>query len=237
MSSNRRQKIALIEDEPDIIDVLHYNLAKEGFSVVAAKNGEEGLELALRENPDLILLDLLLPGVDGIEVCRRLRMDPTTRRIPIIMVTAKGEESDVVLGLGVGADDYITKPFTPKEVTARVKAVLRRAPTKERLGEERELRRDGLRILPQSFEIQVDGEPVHLTATEFRLLHFLAAHPGRVFSREALITRVIGDGAVVTDRNIDVHIRGIRSKLGPYRSLIETVRSVGYRFSRGEERV
>jgi len=172
----------------------------------------------------------MLPGLDGIEVCRRLQADPITSSIPVIMVTAKGEEGDIVLGLAVGADDYVSKPFSPKELVARVKAVLRRGPLKVEQGTGERVVRGGLVVDAGRHQVSVDGQPVSLTATELRLLHFLASHPGRAFSRDQLLSRVIGDHAVVIDRNIDVHIGAIRRKIGPYRQLIETVRGVGYRF-------
>jgi DNA-binding response OmpR family regulator len=227
----QREKIVVIEDEADILEVLQYNLRREGYLVVSSRDGEEGLEQARRENPDLVLLDLMLPGLDGLEVCRRLQSDPVTSNVPIVMVTAKGEESDIVLGLQLGADDYVTKPFSPKELLARVKAVLRRGPLREVRGSNDRLVRDGLLVDITKHQVSVDGEPVVLTATEMRLLHFLASHPGRVFSRDQLLSRAIGDHAVVIDRNIDVHVGAIRRKLGRCRDLIETIRGVGYRFA------
>jgi two-component system alkaline phosphatase synthesis response regulator PhoP len=226
----KREKIAVVEDERDILEVIGYNLGREGHRVVTATDGLEALRLIRDEAPDLVLLDLMLPGLDGIELCRRLKADPVTKTIPIIMVTAKGEEADVVLGLGVGADDYVTKPFSPKELVARVKAVLRRGPLKEEAGLGERIVRDGVVVDAARFEVRVDNAPVVFTATEFRLLHFLAAHPGRVFTRDQLLNRVIGEQAVVIDRNIDVHVRAVRKKLGKYSELIETVRGVGYRF-------
>jgi DNA-binding response OmpR family regulator len=224
------QKVVVIEDEPDIQEVIEYNLTREGFRVLTASTGDEGVRRVVKEAPDLVLLDLLLPGLDGIEVCRKLKMDPVTQKIPIIMVSAKGEESDIVLGLGVGADDYITKPFRPKELIARVRAVLRRTAMKDDpSGNDRVVRGD-LMVDATRHEVKVDGESVALTATEFRLLHLLASHPGRVFTRDQLVTRVIGGGAAVIDRNIDVHVRSIRKKLGEQRHLIGTIRGVGYRF-------
>ncbi len=197
--------------------------------MLSCRDGDAGIELARREAPELILLDLMLPGRDGLDVCRDLKSDPVTRHIPIIMVTAKGEESDIVVGLGVGADDYITKPFSPKELVARVKAVLRRAPLHE-VGQSRErLVLQGIVIDAARHEVLVDGRQVDMTPTELRLLHFLAEHMGRVFTRSQLLSRVIGGGAHVVNRNIDVHVRSIRTKLGPYREVIETVRGVGYR--------
>jgi two-component system alkaline phosphatase synthesis response regulator PhoP len=226
----KTEKIVVIEDETDILEVIAYNLKREGYEVVTSTSGEDGLEKIEKTKPNLVVLDLMLPEVDGIELCRKLKADPVTQSIPVIMVTAKGEESDVVLGLGVGADDYVTKPFSPRELTARVKAVLRRSKARGEVDRRERLTFDGVVIDPQRHEVKVDGESVLLTATEFRLLHFLASHPGRVFTRDHLLTRIIGDDAIVIDRNIDVHVRAIRKKLGARRELIETIRGVGYRF-------
>ncbi len=226
----KTEKIVVIEDETDILEVIAYNLKREGYDVITSTSGEDGLEKIEKSKPNLVVLDLMLPEVDGIELCRKLKSDPLTQSIPVIMVTAKGEESDVVLGLGVGADDYVTKPFSPRELTARVKAVLRRAKSKGESDRRERVAFEGVVIDPQRHEVRVDGEAVLLTATEFRLLHFLALHPGRVFTRDHLLTRVIGDDAIVIDRNIDVHVRAIRKKLGSRRELIETIRGVGYRF-------
>ena len=227
---SKREKVFVVEDESDILELIEYNLNREGFRVASARDGEVAISRIREEAPDLVLLDLMLPGLDGIEVCRKLKEDPVTRPVPVIMVTAKGEESDVVLGLGVGADDYIPKPFSAKELVARVKAVLRRA----NLNTERErgsrIERDGVVIDLDRHEVRIDGGVVAFTATELRLLHFLASHPGRVFTRDHLLSRVIGENALVIDRNIDVHVRGIRKKLGEHRELVETVRGVGYRF-------
>jgi two-component system phosphate regulon response regulator PhoB len=223
-------RVLAIEDEPDILTVLEYNLVREGFTVVTASNGEDGVRAAGRERPDIVLLDLLLPGLDGIEVFRQLKQDAATRDIPIIMLTAKGEESDIVLGLGMGADDYVTKPFSPKELMARIRAVLRRGMPRSVGDSSQRLDFEGLSIDPVRHEVRLDGRPVAFTATEFRLLHTLASSPGRVFTRDQLVARVIGHGTVVIDRNIDVHIRAIRNKLSTHRDVIETVRGVGYRF-------
>ncbi|MEN8150739.1 MAG: response regulator [Planctomycetota bacterium] len=225
-----RETILVVEDEEDILEVIRYNLAREGYRVHGVRNGEEGLDRIRRENPNLVLLDLMLPGVDGLEICRRIKKDPVTRMIPVVMVTAKGEESDVVLGLGMGADDYVVKPFSPRELVARVKAVLRRGPLLEDRAAGERIERGALVVDIGRHEARVDGEPITVTATEMRLLHFLAAHPGRVFTRDHLLSRVIGEHAVVIDRNIDVHIGSIRKKLGDHRDLISTVRGVGYRF-------
>lgn len=226
-----KPKILVIEDEPDILEVLHYNMEREGYKVIACRDGEQGLSRIRTDDPDLVILDLMLPGMDGVEVCRQVKGDPVTRAIPIIMLTAKGEESDVVLGLGMGADDYITKPFSPRELIARVKVVLRRGPLKEQSGAGERVVRGALTVDLGRHEVRVGDEPVALTPTEMRLLHFLASHPGRVFPRSHLLSRVIGEDAVVTDRTIDVHVRALRQKLGPRAALIETVRGVGYRFA------
>ena len=225
----KRQKIVVIEDEPDILENLRFNLEREGFDVACAVDGVEGLEVVGREKPDLVLLDLLLPRLDGMEVCRTLKSEPATKGMPIIMVTAKGEETDIVLGLSLGADDYATKPFSPRELIARVRAVLRRSAAQQADAGER-LVRDGLVIDTLKHEVTVDGESVTLTPTEFRLLLCLAAHPGRVFARDYLVSRVIGEGVSVVDRTIDVHVQSIRKKLGAQRELVQTVRGVGYKF-------
>jgi len=224
-----KKKIIIIEDEPDILEVLSYNLKREGFEVFSATNGTLGLSLAEKELPDLILLDLMLPGMDGIEICSSIKNNPVTQNALIIMVTAKGEESDIVLGLGVGADDYITKPFSPKELVARVKAVLRRGNLVETAPAREKVAVGGLSIDTSKYEVTIDGREIRLTATEFRLLHYLASNPGRVFSREQLLSRAMGDDVVVVDRNIDVHIRGIRKKMDIDPPVIETIRGVGYR--------
>lgn len=230
-----KAKIVVVEDEADIREVIEYNLSREGFDVIAAADGEEGLGLVKKKVPALVLLDLMLPGLDGLEVCRRLKSDSVTSDIPVIMVTAKGEESDVVIGLGVGADDYVTKPFSPKELLARVRAVLRRGPIKEDRDVKERITRGDLVIDIGRHEVQIDENRMAFTATELRLLHFLASHPGRVFTRDHLLNRVIGDDAFIIDRNIDVHVRSIRKKLGSHRDLIETIRGVGYRFRDEEE--
>lgn len=230
----KRHKVVVIEDEADILEVIEYNLSREGFAVVSCRDGEEGLRVVQSEVPGMVLLDLMLPGIDGIEICRTLRSDPVTKRIPIIMVTAKGEESEIVLGLGVGADDYVVKPFSPKELVARVKAVLRRGPVREDLGTRGRVVRGPLSIDPTRHEVRIGKIQISLTPTEFRLLYFLASHSGRVFTRDQLLNHTVGEEAIVIDRNIDVHVRSIRRKLSPYGDIIETIRGVGYRF-RDEE--
>ncbi|MCI0651824.1 MAG: response regulator [Planctomycetes bacterium] len=230
-----RKRVTVVEDEADIREVIEYNLARDGYEVTSVPDGEEGLKKIRKDSPDLVVLDLMLPGLDGIEVCRKLKADSVTTAIPIIMLTAKGEESDVVLGLGVGADDYITKPFSPAELLARVRAVLRRGPLKEAQVSKERIVRQGVVIDAARHETKVNGESVPFTATEFRLLHFLASHPGRVFTRDHLLSRVVGENVVVIDRNIDVHIRSIRMKLANHRNLVETVRGIGYRFQDTED--
>ena len=226
-----KSKVLVIEDEPDILEVIQYNIEREGHKVIACRDGEQGLSRIRTDDPDLVILDLMLPGMDGSEVCRQVKADPVTRGIPIIMVTAKGEESDVVLGLGLGADDYITKPFSPRELVARVNVALRRGTVREERGDGERVARGKLVIDLGRFEARAADEQLNLTPTEMRLLHFLASHPGRVFPRAHLLSRVIGEDAVVTDRNIDVHVRALRLKLGDHASVIETVRGVGYRFA------
>ena len=224
-----RQKILAVDDEEDILELLRFNLTKEGFAVVCAASGEEALKSALSNKPDLILLDLLLPGMDGLEVARRLKKEEVTKEIPIIMVTAKGEEADIVTGLEVGAEDYITKPFSRKVLIARVRAVLRRkasAPTDD----QEVLHVHDLTIHPGRREVLVKGKPVVLTFTEFGIVNFLARRPGWVFTRSQIVDAVRGDEYFVTDRAVDVQIVGLRKKLGSAAKAIETVRGVGYRF-------
>jgi DNA-binding response OmpR family regulator len=225
-----KPKILIVEDDTDIRELLQYSLAREGHEVAVAADGRAALVAARRMLPDLVLLDLMLPGADGLEVCRQLRADRATAGAAIIMVTAKGEESDVVLGLGLGADDYVLKPFKTNELVARVKAVLRR--TREELrrpDEKRALVHGPLRIDPERHKVTAGGEDVPLTATEFRILHYLASRPGRVFTRDQILTASMGADSMVLERNIDVHVRSIRRKLGAHRDLIETVRAIGYR--------
>ena len=221
--------ILIVEDEEDILQLIEYNLLKEGFTAVCARTGEEALRLARDEQPDLVLLDLMLPGIDGLEVCRTLRRQPPTATTPIVMLTAKGEEADIVAGLELGADDYITKPFTPKVLVARLRTVLRRraaAPVEK----DSILRIHGIEIHPGRHEVLVGGKRVELTFTEFRLLQLLAGRPGWVFTRYQIVNAVRGEDYVVTDRAVDVQIVGLRKKLGEAGRYIETVRGVGYRF-------
>ncbi len=229
---NTNQHIVIVEDEKDIVEVMAYNLSREGFGVVAVSRGDEGINVIRREHPDLVILDLMLPGIDGLTVCRQLKTDPATANIPIIIVSAKGEDTDVVIGLGLGADDYVTKPFGIRELLARVRAILRRL---EDSGEVQNgtgrIEENGLLIDVGRHEVKVSGQSVSLTTTEFRILHQLASHPGKAFTRSDLILRALGGRVVVTDRNVDVHIRALRKKLGTAADMIETIRGVGYRFS------
>ena len=225
--------IVIVEDEPDILEILTYNLKREGFNVLSADNGPQGLALIKQHLPDIALLDLMLPGMDGLEICQQVRSDTSCAHIPIIMVTAKCEESDIVIGLGLGADDYISKPFSPKELIARIKALLRRGhqlaattPATDQI-----ITVAGLSIDPVKHKVTVDGKKIKLTATEFRLLNYLAEHPGRVFSREQLMDNAYSNDVVIVDRNIDVHVRAIRKKIGVQNNFIETVRGFGYRFA------
>jgi len=224
-----RETILVIEDEGDILDLITVSLTREGFRVLGSAAGEEGLALAREEAPDLIVLDLMLPGMDGLQVCRALRADPRTRALPVLILTARGEEADVVAGLETGADDYVTKPFSPKVLAARVRSVLRRR-AEVPGGEGDVLRVRDLVIHPGRHAVLAGDRPIDLTATEFRLLHFLARRPGWVFTRNQIVQAVRGDGYPVTERSVDVQIYGLRRKLGGADDYVETVRGVGYRF-------
>ena len=225
----KKKKIIVVEDEPDLVGVVTYNLEREGYSVLASQSGDEGLNLIRSEAPDLVLLELMLPGMDGLSICRQMKSDSSMREIPIIIASAKGEESDVVIGLEMGADDYLAKPFSPRELLARIRAVLRRGARTSGASDDRIVARD-LIIDPGKHEVKIKDEAINLTSTEFKLLHHLASSRGRAFSREQLLNRVVGMGVVVVDRNIDVHIRALRKKLGNHSDMIQTIRGVGYRF-------
>jgi two-component system phosphate regulon response regulator PhoB len=229
-----KKSVLVVEDEEDIRELVSYHLLKEGYQVAGVGSGEEALATAAAQPPDLILLDLMLPDLDGLTVCQRLRSQPRTQSVPIVMLTAKGEESDIVGGLNLGANDYVTKPFSPKVLMARVRAVLRRqpaAPPKETADEESKevIRIHELTIHLGRHEVLVDDEPVPLSSTEFRVLRFLAGKPGWVFSRQQILDGVHGDNYAITDRAVDVQIVGLRKKLGSAGRYIETVRGVGYR--------
>lgn len=223
--------ILVIEDEEDILELVSFNLKKEGFKVSGALTGEDGLELARKEHPDLIVLDLMLPGIDGLEVCRSLKKDSETRGIAVIMLTAKSEETDIVVGLELGAEDYVTKPFSPKVLLARIRTVLRRVEgsADEDDGADQTIKIHEMVIHPGRQEVLVKGKPVQLTTTEFNLLRFLARRPGWVFTRQQILDAVRGNDTIVTDRAVDVHVVGLRRKLRGAGKAIETVRGVGYR--------
>ena len=231
-----RQSVLVVEDEEDIRELVSYNLLKEGYQVAGVASGEDALSAVESKMPDLILLDIMLPGLDGLRVCRKLKETPRFQSIPIIMLTAKGEEPDVVAGLNMGADDYVTKPFSPKVLLARIQAVLRRAEAEhDQSGEDEEEDSEvveirDLKIHPGRHEVFICGKLVDVTATEFKLLHFLAQRPGWVFTRQQILDGVHGDNYAITDRAVDVQIVGLRKKLGEAGSYIETVRGVGYRF-------
>ncbi len=223
-----KESILAVDDEEDILELLRYNLAKEGYRVTCVASGEEAVKAGKSILPDLILLDLLLPGIDGLEVCRLLKGEARTRNIPIIMLTAKGEEADIVTGLELGADDYLTKPFSPRVLLARIRAALRRRATAPP-GETALLKVHQLVIDPGRHEVILEDRPLDLTVTEFRLLHLLARRPGWVFTRSQIVNGVHGDDYPVSDRSVDVQVVSLRKKLGPYGKYLETVRGVGYR--------
>lgn len=223
-----KASILIIEDDPDIVELLQYNLEKEGFPVRTAADGETGLQAARRFKPGMILLDLMMPGMDGLEVCQNLKRDPNTAGIPLMMITAKSQESDVVTGLELGADDFLSKPFSPREVIARVRAVLRRSkgeakhvPTRIELGE--------VVLDLDRYEIEVSGELREFTRAEFRLIWALASQPGRVFARQELVEHITAGETFISDRNVDVHVSAVRKKLGESGDLIRTIRGVGYK--------
>lgn len=221
--------ILVVEDEEDIQELITYNLKKEKYKVQEASSGEEAIEYVSVKTPDLILLDLMLPGIDGFEVCRRLKMDETFREIPIVILTSKGEESDIVAGLELGANDYIVKPFSPRVLIARIRAVLRRESRADASADE-VIKRGELIIDTARHQVTLNSKPIPLTSTEFRILHFLSSHPGWVYSRDQIVNAIHQTDFAVTARAIDVQIVGLRKKLGNKDEFIETVRGVGYRF-------
>ena len=224
-----KETILVVDDEEDILELVRYNLAREGYKIVCASSGEEALKKSGAIPPlDVIVLDLMLPGIDGLEVTKRLKNDPGTRNIPIIMLTAKGDETDIVTGLEMGADDYITKPFSPRILVARIRAAIRRQ-KKESDTNASEIHIHDLVINLGMRTLMAKGSPVDLTYTEFQVLSFLAGRPGWVFTRSQIVDAVHGNDYPVTDRSIDVQIVGLRKKLGTRGKYIETVRGVGYR--------
>jgi two-component system phosphate regulon response regulator PhoB len=228
-----KSKILIVEDEPSLVEVLSYNLQREGYEVAVAKEGREGLRKAQTHLPDLVILDLMLPGLSGLDICRELRASPRTAGVSILMLTAKGEESDQIVGFAVGADDYVTKPFSVKVLLQRIKVLLRRATNPEPQGDV--LESSGIRLDKRAHQVTVKTQPVSLTPTEFRLLETLMKQPGRAFTRHDLMDAAVGD-AIVLERTIDVHIKSLRRKLAESGDRIETVRGVGYRFGVLSER-
>jgi len=224
-----KNRVLIVEDEEDIQTLLIYNLSKAGFDPIAVESGEEGLQSALEKRPDVIVLDLMLPGMDGLSVCRTLKSNDKTSDIPIIIASARGEESDIITGLEMGADDYITKPFSPKVLIARIKALLRRSDSQS-TEQESVFRIHELEFEPSRFEVRLAGSDLTLTSNQYRLLHFLSLNAGRVFTRYQIVNAVRGEDYIVTERAIDVQIVGLRKKLGQYSDYIETIRGIGYRF-------
>jgi len=223
-------QILVVDDEEDLLELVRYNLSKEGYRVHGVGTGEDALKSARKQPPDLIVLDWMLPAVDGLEVCRRLKSDPKTADIPIIMLTAKGQESDMIAGLERGADDYIAKPFSPRVLTARVRALLRRKEAESKADLETTINVHELSIHPGRHEVTLAGTLTELTYTEFALLEFLAKRPGWAYTRMQIVDAVKGEDYPVTDRSVDVQVAGLRKKLGPFGAYIETIRGVGYRF-------
>ncbi|MGD9974389.1 MAG: response regulator [Desulfatirhabdiaceae bacterium] len=224
-----KEQIWVVDDEDDILELLRYNLSREGYAVVCFSTGEAALKAVSPPLPNLILLDLMLPGIGGLDVCRLLKQSEKTRQIPIIMLTARGEETDIVAGLELGADDYVTKPFSPRVLIARLRAVLRRI--QDALpSDDQTLHVGDMTIHPGQFSVQIQNRSVELTATEFRILHLLAKRPGWVFTRGQIVDAIHGEDYAVTERSVDVQIAGLRKKMNEYGDCLETVRGVGYRF-------
>ncbi|OHB55188.1 MAG: DNA-binding response regulator [Planctomycetes bacterium GWF2_50_10] len=223
-----KESILIVDDEEDILELVRYNLEKEGYAITCSVNGEDALSKAKNYLPNVIILDLMLPGIDGLEVCKLLKLNPKTSRIPIIMLTAKGEESDIITGLELGADDYITKPFSPKVLIARIRTIFRRKTIT--LDENAVIQLHEIQIDPSRHEVKVKHKPVELTFSEFGILKLLASRPGIVFTRYQIVDSVKGADTSVTDRSVDVQIVSLRKKLGPAGKLVETVRGIGYKF-------
>ena len=230
MDMMSRQSVLVVEDEEDIMEVIRFNLEKEGYDVHQAISGEKALQVIENNLPSLVLLDLMLPGINGLDLCRIFKQNDRTKAIPVIMLTAKSEDADIVAGLEMGAEDYITKPFNPRVLLARVRTVLRRRETGVK-DDSSVIQVEGMQIHPGRHEVTMGENVVDLTPSEFRILHYLARRPGWVYSRDQIIDAIRGHGYVVTDRAIDVQVVGLRKKLGDYGKFIETVRGIGYRFS------
>ena len=225
-----RHNILVVDDEEDLLELVRYTLAKEGHSITCVDTGEKAVESVRRRMPDIIVLDLMLPGIDGLEVCRRLKRDSKTREVPIIMLTAKSEERDVITGLDGGADDYVTKPFSPKVLHARIKSLMRRKDAELKSQQESTIEIRDLVIHPGRHEVTLGGLALNLTYTEFALLQHLAKRPGWAYTRAQIVDAVKGEDYPVTERSVDVQVAGLRKKLGDFGGNIETVRGVGYRF-------
>ncbi|MBA2880981.1 two-component system phosphate regulon response regulator PhoB [Desulfosalsimonas propionicica] len=225
-----QETILVIEDDTDILNLIAWHLEHEGFRALKESSGDEGLEAAIREHPCMVILDLMLPGTDGLEVCKTLKRNQDTQNIPVIMLTAKGEEVDRIVGFELGADDYIVKPFSPRELMLRIKAVLRRHAPPQEADEENLLRHKDMVLEPENYRIRIGDRELHLTVTEFNLLFDLLKNRGRVRSRDILLDRVWGYQFEGYHRTVDTHIRRLRQKIEPYADDIETVRGVGYRF-------
>ena len=224
-----RQSVLVVEDEEDIMEVIRFNLEKEGYEVHQALSGEKALQVIENNLPSLVLLDLMLPGINGLDLCRIFKKNDRTKAIPVIMLTAKSEDADIVAGLEMGAEDYITKPFSPRVLVARVRTILRRRESGVK-DDSSVIQVEGMQIHPGRHEVTMGDNVVDLTPSEFRILHYLARRPGWVYSRDQIIDAIRGHGYVVTDRAIDVQVVGLRKKLGDYGKFIETVRGIGYRF-------
>lgn len=225
-----KETILVVDDEEDILELIRYNLSKQGYSILTALTGEQAISISKQSLPDLIVLDLMLPGIDGLQVTRRLRKNQSTREIPIVMLTAKGEESDIIKGLETGANDYMSKPFSPKELAARIKAVLRTKNNDKKKVHGRITQKGKLIIDRAKYHVSIEGETFNLTLTEFKLLSFLASKEGWVFSRGQIVDAIHGDDYAVTERSIDVILVGLRRKLKQHGKMIETIRGAGYRF-------
>ncbi|MBX7150983.1 response regulator transcription factor [bacterium] len=231
--SKKIKTILCVDDEQDLLDILSYNLKKEGYNVYTSDNGEKAIQIADRIKPDLVLLDIMMPGMDGMEVCRQIRNHPQIKDVHVIFITAKADEVDEILGLEFGADDYITKPFSPRKIITKVKAVFRREELRKEFTEDKKaiISFKGVEINRLNYTVKINNEEVKFLHKEFELLYFLMNRPGMVFSRNNLLYHVWGEDAYFVDRTVDVHVTKIRKKLGPYGDYIQTVRGVGYKFS------
>ncbi|MCB0832002.1 MAG: response regulator transcription factor [Bacteroidetes bacterium] len=230
--AKKTKTILCVDDEQDILDILSYNLRKEGYTVFTADDGEKALQMAEKVKPDLVVIDIMMPGKDGLEVCKSLRNSSFGKDTPIMFLTAKADEIDEIIGLEFGADDYVTKPFSPRKIVARIKAMFRRVEMKKELHSEQKavIKAGGIEINRITYTVTVDGEEIKFLHKEFELLYFLMNRPGMVFSRNNLLYHVWGEDAFFVDRTVDVHVTKIRKKLGAYGDMIETIRGVGYKF-------